>query len=82
MRILDENNNQNEEREKAENEDEDEEDLKQHVGLSDSSYVDMIYWIFTTAASDKPTTLLLLSAGGNVGVLGGNVRKAKIKLVS
>ena len=22
----------------------DEEDLKQHVGLSDSSYVDMIYW--------------------------------------
>ena len=53
----------------------DEEDLKQHVGLSDSSYVDVIYWTSHNGCVSQYDDILLLGAGGLEGILGRKRQK-------
>ena len=53
----------------------DEEDLKQHVGLSDSSYVDMIYWTSHNGCVSQYDDIGIARCGGLEGILGGKRQK-------
>ena len=55
----------------------DEEDLKQHVGLSDSSYVDMIYWTSHNGCVSQYDDIVIARCRGLGGDFGREKGKSK-----